>query len=156
MMTEKKAIDLVKHVPHGVSRLKIWHASFGLGFMEALINKVGSIEKDVTNRKLEELVIHYAKVGEKENDRLAEEIRKVLRISTTIELLRVYSIDLIREDNVKVWIEDLMANTTLTSLMLNHRVNEAVEKEIRKATETREPALELLHQRDFSGKGKVY
>jgi len=130
-LTADRAIQLVAHLPPTVTDLWINYASFGKGFVEAVIQHVA------VSSSLRELNLRNTVVSGKEEGReLGVRLADVLSTNNTITSLNLQSTDLLVSANVKEWEIALNKNTTLTTLLQDN-----FSKELSDATSGRTPYL---------------
>jgi len=140
-----QATYLVANLPLAIKNLKIKNAKHGVEFMNSLVQRVGILKNLkklwIDNDTLESGEEGKRDAGGKNEGQKADfNLATMLSTNNTIDELHLYNTDLVRTDNVEMWVNALMLNKKIARLWLI-----GVGKEVRDALteKTKDRELEL-------------
>merc|ERR550539_2149635 len=96
-LTAEKAVDMISHLPPTVTDLIINDASFGLNFMDAVINHLTSTSN------LRWLRLNDTVAGGEEGPKAGTRLAKAVAANKTMEYLYLCDTDLMDGDNAEDW-----------------------------------------------------
>ena len=105
-----QATQLAEHLPLTIEKLSVWHADFGLNFIESLIQRVEQMS-DLTY-----LCLGYTNARGKDGQKAGSFLAKLLTFNKSIKILRLTNTDLVGLTNLTEWGDALAKNMTLSKL----------------------------------------